>query len=111
MTAADLFAAGIGYVILLLEAVAALLIVGGGVAAISVLVQRRDPARARHAMSHMLLLALDFTIGADILKGLGTQPELAAVAAVAVVVVIRIALTFALQRELRPTTEEARPAG
>lgn len=110
MSATDLFLAGIGFIILALEAVAALLIVGGAAAAISVLVRGRDPARARHAMSHMLLLALDFTIGADILKGVATPRDLASVEVVAVVVLIRIGLTFALQRELRPR-DGRRPVG
>jgi uncharacterized membrane protein len=111
MTATDLLFAGIGFIILALEGVAALLIVGGGVAAISVLVRGRDPAHARHAMSHMLLLALDFTIGADILKGVAAPPDLASVGVVAVVVLIRIVLTFALQRELRPQSEPVHGGG
>ena len=56
----------------------------------------------------MLLLALDFTIGADILKGFAAPADLVAVGVVAVIAVIRIVLTFALQRELRtiqPTSE------
>jgi uncharacterized membrane protein len=105
MTAAELFSAGIGVIILALEGVAALLIVGGGAAALAVLARGRDATSARHAMSQMLLLALDFTIGADILKGIATPQDLQAVAVVAVVVVIRIGLTFALQRELRPRDE------
>lgn len=105
MTATDLLFAGIGFIILALEGVAALLIVGGGAAAIGVLVRGRDAAHARHAMSDMLLLALDFTIGADILKGVAAPPDFASVGVVAVVVLIRIVLTFALQRELRPRDE------
>jgi uncharacterized membrane protein len=75
--------------------------VGGAIAALAVLARARDVARARRAMSQMLLLALDFTIGADILKGVGAPPDLTAVEIVAVVAFIRIVLTFALQRELR----------
>lgn len=56
-------------------------------------------------MSQMLLLALDFTIGADILKGVAARPDLVSVAVLAVVVMIRIVLTFALQRELSPKEE------
>jgi len=105
MTAAELFTAAIGVIILALEGVAALLIVGGGTAALAVLARGRDATSARQAMSQMLLLALDFTIGADILKGIAAPQDLQAVAVVAVVVVIRIGLTFALQRELRPRSE------
>ena len=66
------------------------------------LARARDPARARRAMSQMLLLALDFTIGADVLKSLSAPADLTTVEIVAVVALIRIVLTFALQRELQP---------
>jgi uncharacterized membrane protein len=81
--------------------------VGGALAALAVLARARDPARARRAMSQMLLLALDFTIGADILKSVGAPPDLTSVEIVAVVAFIRIVLTFALQRELRPLPADA----
>lgn len=44
MTATDLLFAGIGFIILALEGVAALLIVWGGALAIGVLVRGRDPS-------------------------------------------------------------------
>lgn len=94
--------------ILVLEGVAAALIVGGAVWAIWNLARWRDPSRARHAMSHMLLLALDFTIGADILKGVSAPADLTAAGVLAVVVVIRIMLTFTLQREVRQKDEDRR---
>ena len=80
---------------------------GGAVAALAVLARERDPTRARRAMSQMLLLALDFTIGADILKGVAAPPDLVTVEVVAVVAFIRIVLTFALQRELRSSPSVA----
>jgi uncharacterized membrane protein/biotin operon repressor len=92
---------------LALEAVAAVLIVGGGAGALRVLMQVRDPARARRTMSQMLLLALDFTIGADILKGASSPPDLASVEVVAIVALIRVLLTFALQREIAERVEAA----
>ena len=75
MTASDALLTGIGLITVMLEAVAALVIVGGGAAAIGVLVRDRDAIRARHSMSQMPLLALDFTIGADILKGVAAPAD------------------------------------
>ncbi len=109
MTASEPLLAGIAFIVLLLEGAAALLIVSGAVASVAVLVRGRDPARAREAMSQMLLLALDFTIGADILKSVTAPADLSSVAVVAVVVAIRMALTFALQHEL--TRSDRRRAG
>lgn len=108
MSASDALYAAIGLISVALEAVAAIIIVSGGAAAIGVLVRARDATQARHAMSQMLLLALDFTIGADILKGVAAPADLSAVAVVAVVVLIRLALTFALQRELRAGSRDVR---
>jgi len=66
-------------VILFLELVAAAIILGGGVWAVATLVRRRDASEARHEFSHALLLGLDFTIGADMLK-LAVAPDLSAAA-------------------------------
>jgi uncharacterized membrane protein len=61
-------------------------------------------ALARHEFSHALLLGLDFTIGADTLK-LAAAPDLSSAALAAGVTAVRIALTFTLLREVRPSNE------
>ncbi len=66
-------------VILFLELVAASIILCGGVWAVATLGRRRNAAQARHEFSHALLLGLDFTIGADMLK-LAAAPDLSAAA-------------------------------
>jgi uncharacterized membrane protein len=100
MSPAELLASGASLIALALETVAALVIVAGSVAAISVFLRARDPTRARHAMSHILLLALDFTIGADILKSVAAPADASSVAVLGLVVLVRIALTFALRSEV-----------
>jgi len=87
-------------VIPFLELVAALIILGGGVWALTVFARRRDAGQSRREFSHMLLLGLDFTIGADMLK-LAAAPDLSAAALAAGVTAVRIALTLTLLREER----------
>ncbi|TLY00740.1 MAG: DUF1622 domain-containing protein [Thaumarchaeota archaeon] len=87
-------------VIPFLELVAALIILGGGVWALTIFARRRDAAQARREFSHALLLGLDFTIGADMLK-LARAPDLSAAALAAGVTAVRIALTLTLLREER----------
>ena len=73
---------------------------GGGVWALTIFARRRDAAQARREFSHALLLGLDFTIGADMLK-LARVPDLSAAALAAGVTAVRIALTLTLLREER----------
>jgi len=87
-------------VIPFLELVAALIILSGGVWALTVFARRRDAAQSRREFSHALLLGLDFTIGADMLK-LAAAPDLSAAALAAGVTAVRIALTLTLLREER----------
>jgi uncharacterized membrane protein len=98
----------LGWVIPLLEAGAALVILGGGVWALATLARRRGAAEARHQFSYALLLALDFTIGADMLK-LAAAPDLSAAALAAGVTGVRIALTLTILLELRPTRDSHPP--
>jgi len=93
-----------GPVILFLELVAASIILGGGVWALIKLSRVHDAAVARHEFSHALLLGLDFTIGADMLK-LAAAPDLSAAALAAGVTAVRIALTLTLLREVRPASK------
>ena len=87
-------------VISVLELSAASIILGGGVWSLINLARRRDAAQARYEFSHALLLGLDFTIGADMLK-LAVAPDLLSVALAAGVTAVRIALTLTLLREVR----------
>lgn len=96
-------------VILFLELVAAMIILGGGVWALATLARHRDAAQARHEFSHALLLGLDFTIGADVLK-LAAAPDLSAAALAAGVTAVRIALTLTLLREVRPANAHPPPS-
>ncbi len=70
-----------------------------------IFVRRHDAAQARHEFSHALLLGLDFTIGADMLK-LTVAPDLSAAALAAGVTAVRIALTLTLLREQRQAISE-----
>jgi uncharacterized membrane protein len=87
-------------VISLLELLAASIIIGGGIWSLVNLARRRDAAQARYEFSHALLLGLDFTIGADMLK-LAIAPDLLSGALAAGVTKVRIALTLTLLREMR----------
>jgi len=84
----------------ILESASALTILVGAAFAVHRVAWRRDVTQARHALSHALLLALDFAIGADLVKVAAT-PELATVLVVGGIVAIRIALTFVIVWELR----------
>jgi uncharacterized membrane protein len=81
-----------------LELMAVSIILAGGFWAIATLVRAHNPMQARTEFSHSLLLGLDFTIGADMLK-LAVAPNLSAVILAAGVTSIRIALTLTLLRE------------
>jgi uncharacterized membrane protein len=85
-------------VIPFLELVAVSIILGGGLWTIATLVRAHNSMQARREFSHSLLLGLDFTIGADMLK-LAIAPNVSAVILAAGVTSIRIALTLTLLRE------------
>jgi uncharacterized membrane protein len=84
----------------ILEAAATITILGGAGLAILALARRRSITEARHALSNAILLALDFAIGADIVK-VAANPEFSTVLVVGGVVAIRIALTLVIVWELR----------
>jgi uncharacterized membrane protein len=83
-----------------LEAASTVTILGGAGLAIVTLARRRGITEARHALSNAILLALDFAIGADIVK-VAANPEFSTVLVVGGVVAIRIALTLVIVWELR----------
>ncbi|HEY8772073.1 MAG TPA: DUF1622 domain-containing protein [Candidatus Limnocylindrales bacterium] len=99
-TAPDAIGALLRAAVWLLEAASALTILGGAGLAIVALARRRGLTPARHGLSNAILLALDFAIGADIVK-VAANPELATVLVVGGVVAIRIALTLVIVWELR----------
>lgn len=90
-----------------LELLAAATIVAGAIWALVSL--RQGLSRARSRISQSLLLALDFTIGADVLK-VAVAPNMDDVLIVGAIVLIRIALTFTLVWELRGERNHARQA-
>jgi uncharacterized membrane protein len=90
----------LGSIIPFLELVAAFVILGGGVWALTIFVRHHDAPESRREFSQALLLGLDFTIGADMLK-LAVAPDLSAAALAAGVTAVRIALTLTLLREQR----------
>ena len=83
-----------------LEAAATVTILGGAALAVVALARGRGITAARHALSNAILLALDFAIGADIIK-VAANPEFSTVLVVGGVVAIRIALTLVIVWELR----------
>lgn len=105
MTALELFHAALGAAASALEAASALAILAGAGLAVFALARRRGITEARRALSNAILLALDFAIGADIIK-VAADPELSTVLVVGGVVAIRIALTLVIVWELR---REGRP--
>lgn len=100
MTAVEIFQIALTAAVWALEAASTLTILGGAVTAIVMLARRRGITQARHALSNTILLALDFAIGADIVK-VAANPELSTVLVVGGVVAIRIALTLVIVWELR----------
>jgi uncharacterized membrane protein len=99
-TAPEVIGALLGVAVWVLEAASTLTILGGAGLAFVALARRRGITQARHALSNAILLALDFAIGADIVK-VAANPELATVLVVGGVVAIRIALTLVIVWELR----------
>lgn len=100
MTISEAFQAALTAAVGALEAASTLTILGGAGLAFLMLARRRGITDARHALSDSILLALDFAIGADIIK-VAANPELATVFVVGGVVAIRIALTLVIVWELR----------
>lgn len=100
MTAFDVFQGALGTAVWVLEAASTLTILSGAGLAVLTLARRRGITQARHALSDTILLALDFAIGADIIK-VAANPELSTVFVVGGVVAIRIALTLVIVWELR----------
>ena len=100
MTSPEAFDSALGAAVVALEAASTLTILAGAGLAIVALARRLGITQARHAFSNAILLALDFAIGADIVK-VAANPELSAVLVVGGVVAIRIALTLVIVWELR----------
>jgi uncharacterized membrane protein len=100
LTVSEVFQAALTAAVWALEAASTLTILGGAGLAILLLARRRGITQARHALSDSILLALDFAIGADIVK-VAANPELSTVFVVGGVVAIRIALTLVIVWELR----------
>ena len=90
----------LGAAVWVLEVASTITILGGAGLAVVTLARGRGITQARHALSNAILLALDFAIGADIVK-VAANPELATVLVVGGVVAIRIALTLVIVWELR----------
>lgn len=100
---------GIGAAVLALEAAAALVILlAGGRALLAFLsrVLHHKPTREeeRRRFARALLLALDFTIGSDVLK-IAIRPTLDSVLLIGLVVLVRAVLTLVLEFELRRSRE------
>jgi uncharacterized membrane protein len=110
----ELFHAALGAAAAALEAASTVTILSGAGLAILALARRRGITQARHELSDAILLALDFAIGADIVK-VAASPELSTVFVVGGVVVIRVALTLVIVWEQRrgppvqPVQEVSRP--
>jgi uncharacterized membrane protein len=100
------FEATIQFIVLALEAAAAVGIVLAATYATGLAVRKRSLTTARHAFVNGLLFALDFTIGADILK-VALAPDLRTVGTVGGVVFVRVALTVALVWEAKHEHREA----
>jgi uncharacterized membrane protein len=100
LTLLEFFHAALGAAASVLEAASALTILSGAGLAVLTVARRRGITEARHAASNAILLALDFAIGADIIK-VAADPELSTVLVVGGVVAIRIALTLVIVWELR----------
>jgi uncharacterized membrane protein len=102
------FEAALNAIVLGLETLAAVaIVVGVGLLAYG-LFRRERPGHVRQRFANALMLALDFTIGADLLK-VAIAPDLRSVAVVGGVVAIRIAMSLALLWEMRQERREVGP--
>ena len=105
----------LGAAVTALELAAALIIVWAAARALAGYVRRtlsrppRPTEDLRQTFGSSLLLALDFTIGSDVLK-VAAIPTLEVAATIALTVLVRVVLTFVLERELRGVRERAAPA-
>ena len=116
----DVLMRGMEGVIVLLEAAAALVIVAAGLRALAsflahLLHRDAPPEGELRRFARSLLLALDFTIGSDLLK-VALRPGLDAVLVAGLVVLVRSVLTLVLEYELRKAesrqaSNDAAPAG
>jgi uncharacterized membrane protein len=101
-----------------LEAVAVLVILGGGVRAILMYAKQcalsgrcyQVFSQTRLRLGHALSLGLEFLIGADILKS-AVSPTWADLGRLAAVVAIRSAINFMLIWELRETGQDRNDTG
>lgn len=110
-----LFRQAVGAAVMALEAVVLALILWAAALAVVDLVRtrRRHEPRGtdgvRQRFGRHLLLALDFAIGSDVLK-VAVAPTLEAAAIAALVVLVRVVLTFALEHELKGARREREAA-
>ena len=86
---------------------AAIMVVGGGAALVTFALQSRDPARragayprVRRTLGRTILLGLEVLIIADIVRTIIVEPTLESVGVLALIVVIRIVLSFSLEIEM-----------
>jgi uncharacterized membrane protein len=93
------------------EAVGAgIMVVGGAVALVQFALQSMDPARragayqrVRRTLGRTILLGLEVLIIADIVRTIIVEPTLESVGVLALIVVIRIILSFSLEIEMDGT--------
>jgi len=91
------------------EAIGVMILVAGGMVALYQLVKRlsgREPAKdaihaARVSLATSILLGLEFLVAADIIETIAVGPNLTNLAVLAVIVLIRIVLSFALELEIQ----------
>lgn len=121
---AESFRAFIGLTVTVLEGAAAVVILGAAsralyrfVTAVSARARRAEamgsavgPLTIHLEFGRYLLLALDFTIGSDVLK-LSITPTFQDLSVAAVVVGVRVVLTLLLRYELSKAREEAPTSG
>lgn len=106
------------YIAILAEVAAAAVILVGAVQAIWTFVRRlvrgccesRDMMRARIRLGHSLSLALEFLIGADILKT-AVAPSWDEIGQLAAIIGVRTVLNFFLHRELDHELQLMKEAG
>jgi len=111
----ELFERFVGYAVLGIEAVAALLIVVGAIEALSTLIAPRlgrrsavgVPRQAWVRFSVWLLLGLEFELGADIVRT-AIAPTWTDIGQLGAIAVIRTFLNFFLTRDLEKIAGEAR---
>lgn len=110
-----LFEAAVGAAVLALEGAAALVILVAGARALvafarSLLRHAPGTRPERRRFADGLLLALDFTIGADVLK-LAIRPSFESALLVGAVVLVRTVLTLVLEYELRKASARDEAGG